>query len=54
MAEVWIDGKRVGTKAGFAPATVIVPMPASEGERIVTVLLESNGTQPSGLGASYS
>jgi beta-galactosidase len=33
-----------------APATVIVPMPASEGERIVTVLLESNGTQPSGLG----
>ncbi len=48
--EVWIDGKRVGTKAGFAPGTVVVPMPAGEGERIVSVLLESNGTQASGLG----
>ena len=48
--EVWIDGKRVGTKAGFAPATLIVPMPAGEGERIVSVLLESDGAQASGLG----
>ena len=32
-----IDGKRAGTKAGFAPATLTVPMPAGEGERRLDV-----------------
>ncbi|MFD1950781.1 beta-galactosidase GalA [Sphingomonas arantia] len=48
--EVWVDGRRLATKTGFASETITVPLPAGQGERVVTLLLESDGRAPSGLG----
>jgi beta-galactosidase len=48
--EIWIDGKHASTKPDFAAATLRVAFPPGPGERIVTLLLESDGTVASGLG----
>jgi beta-galactosidase len=49
-AEVWIDGKQVALKRDAAPGRLEVPLPASEGERSVTVLVESSANTQGGLG----
>ena len=50
LCEVWIDGTRAAAKTDAAPATLTAPLPAGEGERIVSVLLQTDGTTPAGLG----
>jgi beta-galactosidase len=49
-AEVWLDGKKVGTKANAAPGRIEVPIPAGDGAHQVSVLLDSPPGAPSGLG----
>ncbi|MEO5773588.1 MAG: beta-galactosidase GalA [Sphingomicrobium sp.] len=49
-AEVWLDGKKVGTKTSAVPGRLTVPIPGGEGERAMSVLVENvNGSQ-GGLG----
>ncbi|PTY08381.1 beta-galactosidase [Opitutaceae bacterium EW11] len=44
-AEVWLDGKLAGEKAGFDPAPLEIPVPAGDLEHVLSVILDS---QPGG------
>lgn len=44
-AEVWIDGRKTGTKLDPAPGRLEVPIAAGEGERSVSVLIENAAGQ---------
>ncbi|WP_457426506.1 beta-galactosidase GalA [Roseateles sp. P5_E7] len=48
-AEVWVDGVKLGEKAGAEPAPVAVTLPQGGPRREVTVLVEATAGQPSGL-----
>jgi beta-galactosidase len=49
-AEVWLDGKRIGTKAGFDAAPLAVTIDAGPSERTISVLLEAQPGHSAGLG----
>jgi beta-galactosidase len=49
-AEVWMDKRLLGKKDGFEDGPFAVPFPPGEGERTVSVLIESQPGQPAGFG----
>ncbi len=48
-AEVWLAGVKLGEKTTDAPATYSVLLPAGAAQRQLTVLIESQSAQPSGI-----
>jgi beta-galactosidase len=48
-AEVWVDGIKLGQKTDAAPGPLTVLLPQGSGWRTLTVLLESQADQPSGI-----
>ena len=48
-AEVWSDGVQLGVKSDPAPGPLKLVLPRGAGWRTLTVLVESQGNQPSGL-----
>ena len=50
-AAIWMDGKLLGQKTDFAAAPLSVPVPPSDAERVVTVVIESEPGKPAGLAA---
>lgn len=48
-AEAWIDGRLVGTKSTFAPAEWRVSLPAGQGKRQITVIIERDAGEPAGM-----
>lgn len=48
-AEVWVDGVKLGEKTTFAPAALSLVLPKGAGTRTLTVLVQSQPGQPSGL-----
>jgi beta-galactosidase len=55
LAQVWIDGQPAGEKTDAGKKTFAVPLPPGEGERTVSVLIETSapGT-PAGLGGTVT
>ena len=51
-AEIWLDQKLVATKSDSQPAPMTVPLPAGEGTRVLSVLVETMPGQPAGLSGS--
>ncbi|HSV13508.1 MAG TPA: beta-galactosidase GalA, partial [Tepidisphaeraceae bacterium] len=49
-AEVWIDGKLAAEKKDAARGSITAPLPPGEGDRTVSVLIESDPGTPAGLG----
>jgi beta-galactosidase len=48
-AEVWLDGQLAGTKTSFAPAEWRVRLPAGQGARQITVIIEREAGEPAGM-----
>lgn len=48
-AEVWIDGVKVGEKNAFEPSRFALSLPAGAAQRRLTVLVQAQPGQPSGL-----
>lgn len=48
-AEVWVDGVKLAEKTAAEPAPLTVTLPRGTGRREVTVLIESQPGQPSGI-----
>jgi beta-galactosidase len=48
-AEVWLDGVKLGEKSSPAPGPLTLPLAKGAASRTVTVLVESQPGQPSGL-----
>jgi beta-galactosidase len=48
-AEVWVDGVKLGEKTSAEPAPFSVPLPKGAARREVTVLVEAQPGQPSGV-----
>ncbi|MDF0486520.1 beta-galactosidase GalA [Sphingomonas sp. H39-1-10] len=53
-AELWVDGVRLATKADRAEAPIVVPLPAGDQERVVTLLLEADAGEAAGLSRGVS
>ena len=53
-AEVFIDGKSAGKKAGAAAGPLTVPLVAKDGPRVISVLVNSGGQGKAGLTGSVS
>ena len=49
-AEVWMDRRLLGKKVAFEDGPLTVQFPPGEGERTVSVLIESQPGQPAGFG----
>jgi beta-galactosidase len=49
QAEVWVDGIKLGQKTDPAPGPLTVQLPQGSGWRTLTVLLQSQAGQPSGI-----
>jgi beta-galactosidase len=49
-AEVWVDGAKLGEKTAPEPSSFAVSLPAGAAQRRVTVLVQAQPGQPSGLG----
>lgn len=52
--EVWLDGTRVYAKSDAAPAKISVPLPPADGQRILSVLIQSDPTGHLGLNGAVS
>ncbi len=48
-AEAWLDGRLIGTKKTFAPAEWRVTLPAGQGPRQITVIIERDAGEPAGM-----
>jgi len=48
-AEVWADGVKLGEKTSFAPGPLTLTLPKGAAQRTLTVLVQSQPDQPSGL-----
>ncbi|MEO8616583.1 MAG: beta-galactosidase GalA [Luteolibacter sp.] len=48
-ADVWLDGKRVASKEAFEPGPLIVALPAGEGTRTLSLLIETKTGEPAGM-----
>ena len=53
-AGVWLDKKLLGEKTGFAPAPLTVTIPPGEGERTLSVLIETPPGKSAGLGGAVT
>ncbi|RMB54927.1 beta-galactosidase [Sphingomonas sp. PP-CE-3A-406] len=53
-AELWVDGQRVATKSDPAEAAMVAPLPAGEQERVVTLLLQADAGEATGLSRSVA
>ncbi|MDA4835552.1 hypothetical protein NY536_29415, partial [Enterobacter hormaechei] len=51
-AELWIDGKRVATKADARTAPIAAPIAAGPGERTVVLIVRSDAGAASGITGS--
>jgi len=49
-AEIWLDEKLVATKTDSGPSRLTAPLPAADGLRALSVLVETAPGQPAGLG----
>jgi beta-galactosidase len=49
-AEIWLDRQKVAVKESFAVAPLTVELPAGEGERVLSLLLEAQPDAFAGLG----
>lgn len=48
-AEIWLDGKQLGTKAGFDESDFSIPFPKGEDDHVLTVVLEAGADGQGGL-----
>ncbi|KQN27012.1 beta-galactosidase [Sphingomonas sp. Leaf34] len=48
-AELWVDGQHLATKSDPAEATMVATLPAGEQERVVTLLLQADAGEATGL-----
>ena len=48
-AEIWLDGRLIGTKEGYGEGALRVPLPAGAGERQLSVLVEGRAGEPAGV-----
>ena len=53
-AEVWMDGKLIGTKSDGATSDWVVPFSSGRGERLLSVLIEAESGSKAGLGGVVS
>ena len=54
-AQVWVDGKLTGEKTEFETQTVTVSIPAGNGQRTISVLIEAEKADvPAGLGGAVT
>lgn len=49
-AEVWLDGKLVYTKSGFAEQDILINLPPAETEHTLSLLIETEKDKKAGLG----
>ncbi len=49
-AEAWLDGKLLGRKNNFDAAALTLPIPAGEGSRTLSILIEAPAGKPAGFG----
>lgn len=53
-AELWVDGQRVASKNDAAEAAMVATLPAGEQERVVTLLLQADAGEATGLSRSVA
>lgn len=53
-AEVWVDGKLLGTKPGFGKASFETDLPAGDGTGELTVLVQAEGDKQAGIDGNVS
>lgn len=48
-AELWVDGRKLASKADAAPGELVAALPASTGQRTIALLVEAPAGAPSGI-----